>query len=246
MSTIPYQKLVEQRKNCTKCEGHGLCDDINLCGSNSLLYQLETVLKNKPISINSLGPWNPANNSNPLTASVLIIGQDFSHVGYFDGIGTKLEIDQKECVNATNIKLIDYIELIKGIDKEQIHFANAVLCIKSGKMNAPIKQKWIINCSNNFLKPLIVHHLSNLKTIITLGKVALDSVRVISEDVNKIISDFMSKDNFSSIPGETFDINIEGKLLKLCPMFHPGRLGARNASKVNKKPGDLWKAISLV
>ena len=234
MLETTYQDLIEQRKSCKECHKYGLCDDLSLSKSKGNLYQLETIIKDH-FPINTLGLWNPANNSNPLTASVLIIGQDFSNAGYFDNLICLTQVNQIESENTTNKKLLKYIELT-GIDKNNIYFTNAVLCIKSGSMNAPIKNKWITNCSNTFLKPLITQHLVNLKTIITLGKSAFDAINSISM--------LAEKNKFSEYPGKEFHLNMDGKEITLYPMFHTGGLGAVNASKVNKNPEDLWKAIS--
>jgi uracil-DNA glycosylase len=239
---MTYRDLIEKRKSCPKCQNCGLCKDLTQKDSKGMLFQLEIAFP-IPFSIDSLGLWDPLNNSNPLTASILIIGQDFSHARYFDDVKSLSEVIQKESNNATNKNLIRYLGSIDGFDRKEIYFANAVLCIKSGSMNAPIKRKWLTNCSDNFLKPLIIEHLNNLKIIITLGKVALDAIRVISEDAATVISDFCEKDSFSSLPGNKFEINIDNKPLILYPMFHPGRLGASNASRVKKKPEDLWKSI---
>jgi hypothetical protein len=223
-STALYNDLIRQRKDCKECIGYGLCKDLNLSTSKGMLYQLETVLNGR-FPTDALGLWNPANNSNPLTASVLIIGQDFSNAGYFDTVKGLSEIIEIECQNTTNKNLLKYIELA-GLNKDEIYFTNAILCIKSGSMNAPVKKKWISNCSEKFLKPLITQHLKNLKIIITLGKVPLDAIRE--------IFDFSQKDSFSSIAGGNCDIEIDGKRFKLYPMFHTGGLGAVNASKAKK------------
>jgi len=235
-----YSDLINQRKICNKC--NDLCSDLSSSQSKGKLYQLETVVKGR-FATDTLGLWNPANNSNPLTASVLVIGQDFSNAGYFDPPKSLSEITEIESKNITNETLLKYIDLA-GINKEEIYFTNAVLCIKSGSMSDPIKKEWLTNCSDNFLKPLITEHLSNLKIIITLGKVALDSIRIISEDANKVISDFSEKANFSSIPENNYTINIKEKQFKLYPMFHTGRLGHSNAKRVQKNPTELWEAIS--
>ena len=232
---MTYQDLIEKRKSCKACQNYGLCDVLTQGDSKGMLYQLETAFP-VAFSIDSLGFWNPLNNSNPLAASILVIGQDFSHAGYFEDVKNLSEVNQKESNNATNKNLIGYIESISGFHKKEIYFANAVLCIKSGSMNAPIKRKWLTNCADNFLKPLITEHLSNLKIIITLGKVALDAVNA--------ISDFMETANFSSIPGNNYMINVEEKELRLGPMFHPGRLGNSNAKRAKKNPTELWEAIS--
>ncbi len=235
MQKNSYNDLIKKRKNCKKCDGYGLCDDLNLSQSKGKLYQLETILKSR-FAINSLGLWDPAINSNLLTASVLIIGQDFSNVAYFDSIDSLSQVTQIEFENTTNKKLLRYIEL-SGIKITEIYFTNAILCIKSGSMNAPIRKKWVTNCSNHFLKPLITQHLKNLKLIVTLGKIALDSV--------KEISNFSDNSSFSLLAGSSYNINIDNKLVKLHPMFHSGNLGAVNAAKANKKPEDLWKNIGF-
>ncbi|HTD99416.1 MAG TPA: hypothetical protein VK668_09010 [Mucilaginibacter sp.] len=236
MELTAYRGLVDQRKNCKKCQNYGLCDDLGLSHSNGNLYQVETALRGH-FSIDSLGLWNPANNSNPLTASVIIIGQDFSNVGYFKNVNRLSQIDQMELENNTNKKLLSYIEL-SGIKINEIYFTNAILCIKGGSMNAPIKKAWINNCSNHFLKPLIIEHLVNLKSIIALGKVASDAIRA--------ISNFSEENRFSLLAGNPYNIIVGDKQLKFYPMFHTGNLGAVNASKAKKKPEDLWKSINSI
>jgi len=245
MTTTTYQNLIEKRKSCKECHGYGLCNDLNLGHLKGNLYQLETIL-NDHFSIDSLGLWNPADNLNPLTATVLIVGQDFSNVGYFtdNKVNCLFRLNEIEIGNETNRNLLKYIDLT-SINRNEFFFTNAVLCIKGGKMSDPVKRQWLINCSNNFLKPLILEHLRNLKIIITLGKVALDSINEIKIDLKKTKDDDL-KDKFSSIPGKNYIINIGDKQFTLYPMFHPGRLGNSNAKRVKKDPIELWKAISTL
>jgi uracil-DNA glycosylase len=244
---MTYRDLIEKRKLCDKCKDHGLCYDLSLKGEKGMLHQLETATEHR-FSIDTLGLWNPADNLNPLTATVLIVGQDFSNVGYFsdNNVNCLSRLVEIENGNETNKSLLKYIDLT-NINKDEFFFTNAILCIKGGKMSDPVKRKWLINCSNNFLKPLILDHLKNLKIIITLGKVALDSINEIKIDLKNTKEDAL-KDKFSSIPvpGKNYIINIEDKQFTLYPMFHPGRLGNSNAKRVKKDPIELWKAISTL
>jgi len=237
MENTSYKDLIQKRKVCSECKEYGLCEDLTQRHTKGKLYLLETALE-KRFPVDSLGLWDPLNNSNPLTASVLIVGQDFSHAGYLCDLNSLSEIYLKESNNITNKNLIKYVKSIPEIDEIEIYCSNAVLCIKSGNMNSPVRSHWLENCSQTFLKPLITENLKNLKMIITLGKVALDAI--------KIISDFRpGTEGFSSIPGNSYYINIGNKYLKLYPMFHTGGLGYANARRVRKNPADLWSAISL-
>lgn len=230
---MTYRDLIEKRKSCKVC---GICEDLNLKHEKGKLYQLETATK-FPLRMDSLGLWDPMKNSNPLISTTLIIGKDFGNVGYFDQADTFLRLGENECKNTTNRNLIRYIELVSNIDKNEIYFTNTVLCIKGGRMNAPLKTQWINNCSELFLKPLIQQYLINLKNIITLGIDALEAI--------KKISNFSTKDKFSSLPGKNFTIKINGNSLQLYPMFHTGNFGYVNASKAKQNPEELWKNLKL-
>jgi uracil-DNA glycosylase len=149
-----FEELIKKRQECTEC------NDTNLC-------QFECVIKDGP---NVLGLWDPF-KSNSDYAEILIVGQDFSDRSYLEKAKNINGVLEQEAKNPTNLKLRGYLEK-SGLLNKKLYFTNAVLCIKNGEtkvtkkgssMSTPIKRKWCINCSRNFLEPLI--RLDNMEPL---------------------------------------------------------------------------------
>jgi hypothetical protein len=89
---------------------------------------------------------------------ILVAGQDFSDIGYFT---RNKGFD--EAGNATNDNLRELFAHA-GLEvgkppardtKAPVFLTNSILCLKSGAMNAPIKDRWVKSCSTNHLVPLL-------------------------------------------------------------------------------------------
>jgi uracil-DNA glycosylase len=231
-----FEKLIENRKACIKCHCSG-----DLC-------HFETKLLSMDGHRNLLGPWDPL-EKNCLDAEILVIGQDFGIVEYLVKAENLEGLRIKEKANSTNKKLKEYLELA-GLKDRKIYFTNAVLCIKNGitkktksgkSMSSDVKIEWFENCSTNFLKPLITNHLRNLKTIITLGKYALFSIKHIAETKIEMAQPF------NRLIVKTKPILISNKPYTLIPMLHPSfdHLSIIGHEQF-KKPFEPWEYLKSI
>lgn len=89
---------------------------------------------------------------------MLIVGQDFGDVGYFN-----LNKGRDEPENTTNNnlhRLLAHAGVHVGrpptLDASaSIFLTNSILCLKTGSMSDPIKDRWVKACSDKHLAPLI-------------------------------------------------------------------------------------------
>jgi DNA polymerase len=152
-----YSELVEKRKQCKLCK------------------DLTNPSKYGSLDSNQIGPWSRWQGN--LDAKLMVIGQDWGTVGYFKKWGG---LDQPHG-NPTNDNLIELLLSIgisienPGIDQRGgVFFTNAVLCLKEGNLQSPIKPEWVQNCGEKFLKPLI--ELIYPKIVVALGEKAFKAV----------------------------------------------------------------------
>ena len=227
-----FEELIKDRQNCVRCH-----KDDNLRHFDKILS-----MDGHP---QLLSPWCPI-GENSRDAEILIIGQDFGIFKYLEDARNIDGLKSKEEGNSTNKKLIKYLKLA-NLRNKQMYFTNAILCVKKGasnntksgvSMSAKVETGWFTNCSERFLKNLILHHLPKLKTIITLGKYALFSINHIVEDKLEIIKPLVD------LVAECQNIHISDKKYTLIPMLHPSfdHLSAKG-HKENKKAKDLWESI---
>ena len=236
-----FEQLINRRKACLKCH------------KNDNLRHFDNILSKDGLP-NLLGPWNPL-GKNSHEAEILIVGQDFGIFQYLEDSENMDGLNNKEKGNQTNKKLIKYLESAGILDKK-LYFTNAVLCIKNGvtkktksgkSMSSDVEKKWFENCSEEFLKPLIIDHLPNLKIIITLGKYALFSI-------NKIIdSPFEDTQSLIDLVAKKQNITVSNNQYTLIPMLHPSydyvnvKRHEINIKKIKpeKKAKDLWLDIII-
>jgi uracil-DNA glycosylase family 4 len=106
-----------------------------------------------------------------LNPELMIIGQDWGD--------TKCFAKQRGMENPnspTNKALTDLIHLI-GLNLDAIFLTNAILCLKSGGLQAPVKLEWFTNCGIHFLKATI--EVVNPKILVTMGEHAYRSVEML-------------------------------------------------------------------
>jgi len=154
-----YLELVEKRKQCGLCEGL----------INPSRYG------NGYLDSQQIGPWSRWQGN--LESKLMLIGQDWGTVGYFE---KWRGLDQPQG-NPTNDNLIELLLSIgiridnPGIDqKGEVFFTNAVLCLKEGNLQSPIKPEWVRNCGERFLKPLI--EVVHPKVVVALGEKAFKAI----------------------------------------------------------------------
>ena len=155
-----YRLLVDQRKGCARCHPalsnasviDGGCHDADRIGAYSR--------------------WQ-----GNLDAELMVVGQDFADVeGFRDHRGWAGERVR------TNLTLVDRVAQAGvtiappryGVADDRLFFTNAVLCMKSGGMQAAIPNPCFRHCGRLFLRPLV--ELLAPRVVVTLGERAMRAV----------------------------------------------------------------------
>jgi DNA polymerase len=149
-----YKRLVERRKNCRLC--------------NDNLFNPAMVADGLYDS-GEIGPWSLWQGT--LNAQLFVVGQDWGDTLYFE----KWQGKDQPSGNPTNENLQRLLEVIgvqvgkpREYQAQIAFFTNLILCLKSGGLQAPVKDDWFINCSREFFKPLV--EIIRPRAIIALGK----------------------------------------------------------------------------
>jgi DNA polymerase len=132
-----YANLIEERRACRACAG--LVNPAAVAGG---LHDAEAI-----------GPWTAWQGN--LNAPVMLVGQDYSDVAYFErrqGIE-----DLGNPTNKALVKLFESIGIRLTAPGErngggEVFFTNAILCLKSGGMQASVRSEWFATCGSRFLK----------------------------------------------------------------------------------------------
>lgn len=158
---LRYSLLVEARKKCGSCPG--LMNPSKVCGGS--------------LDSDEIGPWSRWHGD--LNAEVVIVGQDFSNVSYFEANN-----GGDSATNQTNIRLTRFLKPLgydldpraRG-DQSRLFFTNAILCLKTTEKvsQGRIQDEWLEGCGQNFLRPLI--DLIEPKVVVTLGGHALRGIQ---------------------------------------------------------------------
>jgi uracil-DNA glycosylase family 4 len=154
-----YAKLVEQRKLCSLCQG--LRNPSKVDGGR--------------YDHGHIGPWSLWQGS--LNAEVVVVGQDWGDVAYF----RKWKGKDQPYGNPTNENLQHLLKTIgiviekpHDVQNQIIFLTNIILCLKTGGLQARVKDEWLMNCARNYFKPMI--DIINPKVIISLGKKPCESI----------------------------------------------------------------------
>jgi DNA polymerase len=154
-----YRELVQLRKACDACRGV-----TNGSAIERGIYDCDEV-----------GAWSLWQGN--LNAQLLVVGQDWGDVDWFvrvKGFPTstsKTNTTLVELLRAAgfNIRLANQTH-----DRGLLFFTNAVLCMKDGGAQAPVKPDWLRNCGSRFLRPTI--ELVRPKIVVCLGAKAYGAV----------------------------------------------------------------------
>lgn len=214
-----YRKLVEERKQCSLCQG--LRNPAGISGGKW--------------DSDQIGPWSlwQAN----LDAELVVVGQDWSDVSYF----RKWEGRDQPSGNPTNENLQKLLNTIgiqirKPRDPQDqiVFFTNIILCLKAGGLQAPVKDNWLKNCSSTFFVPLI--EIINPKVVIALGKKVSESILHlygISYSKSAVFSKMLSQAPYQLTDSTAF-----------FPVYHCGAQGVnRNRSMMEQE--EDWSKVNM-
>jgi len=178
---------------------------------------------------NHLNAW--ANWHGDLDAEILLIGQDFSDVSYFEK--NKGNDNPNNPTNEYLQKLFKQIDIeintkMQAIPETKIYFTNAILGLKKGGMAAPIKKQWYSDTAERFIKPLI--RIIEPKIIITMGSAAYNTIAIIYKLKISPLKNIVNC-NPIILPDDK----------KLFAVYHCSGLGIRNRKFIDQLAD--WKKI---
>ncbi len=110
---------------------------------------------------------------------IVIVGQDFSDIGYF--IRNKGSDEESNTTNNNLRTLLAQADLNVGRphanDKSApVFLTNSILCLKNGTMSAQIRERWVKSCSIHHLVPLLTY--LKPRVIVGMGKHGWMAVRL--------------------------------------------------------------------
>ena len=153
-----YTELVASRKRCSLCTG----------------LTNPSCRKLRHFDSKEIGPWSLLYGN--LDAKLMIVGQDWGDVGYFT-----INQGRDDLKTPTNRNLIEILtksglrQLLSDSPKNlpKMFWTNAILCLKTGGLQAKVEQEWFDNCSSTFLKRQI--EIVKPKIVVGLGAKAFEA-----------------------------------------------------------------------
>jgi len=217
-----YRRLVEERRNCTKCEENGI---EGITNPSKTQFDCE--------EINAWSQWQ-----NSLSAKIVLVGQDWGTVKHFNENKGKDPSDPTNKILPSLFKLLDHkIDVPNGETygrkDPDLFFTNVVLCLKQGQsMQGKLPRGSAKNCALTFTKPLI--DIIQPRLVIALGQIAFESIAV---SFGLKLSSHRLKDAVDKRDG--FQLNKETRMF---PVFHCGKLGV-NINRPSKEQEKDWEKI---
>ena len=155
---VEYKKLVDARKACRRCLG--LTNPAEINGGS--------------LDSEQIGPWSLWQGN--LNAPLMVVGQDWGTTDYFernhgrDTRGNPTDLNLIKLIGTAGFSIQD-VYLPEG--QNVLFFTNAVLCLKSGNLQAEVKKDCFINCAS-FLRRQI--EIINPVVVVGLGKHAYEAI----------------------------------------------------------------------
>ena len=154
-----YRQLVDDRKACRACSG---LMNPSVCGGTN--------------DSDQIGPWSLWQGN--LDANLMIIGQDWGDEAYF--LNNAGRESRKNPTNETLRRLLAGIGIeieppsLEGRSSGRLFLTNAILCLKTGGLQARVDPTWFANCGSRFLKPTV--EVVRPRVVVTLGEQAYRAV----------------------------------------------------------------------
>lgn len=154
-----YEALVAKRKKCRLCVGLSNPADRSLRRFDSC----------------EIGPWSLLHGD--LNAQLMIVGQDWGDVDYYV---CNQGMDNLRNPTMRNLeKILRHIGMDLSITSYSarnrgLFLTNAILCLKSGGLQAKIDPAWVDNCGNRFLRQQV--EIVRPKVIVGLGAFAFHAL----------------------------------------------------------------------
>jgi uracil-DNA glycosylase family 4 len=213
-----YNSLVHQRKSCRSCQGL----------VNAAVHE------GGKFDSFEIGPWTLWQSN--LSAKIMIVGQDWGDKEYF----TKWKGADQPSGNPTNSNLQ---KLLRQLDidiksprepqEHQIFLTNLILCLKDGGLQAPIQDKWLTNCCEEFFRNLV--ELIRPRVVLALGKRVSETILNLYKIPHR--KTWTLTQLMQSGPFNLFDTTY------LFPVYHCGASGVNRNRSFEDQNTD-WKKVA--
>lgn len=147
-----YDALVAERKACRSCVG--LTNPADVAGGR---YDSPEI-----------GPWTLWQGC--LDAKLMVIGQDWGDVACLEADEGKDSPNNPTNAQLRHLLSIAGMEIIPAGTRDtenKLFFTNAVLCLKTGGLGAPVSAAWFRECGPRFLRRQI--EIIRPSVVVTLG-----------------------------------------------------------------------------
>jgi len=156
-----YNELVQSRKQCRACAGlkNPACRGFNKFDSDEI------------------GPWSRLHGD--LNAKLMIVGQDWGGQQYYRDFKGLDDLDNPTMNNLQHLLAkigMDVSTTTYAPQKRGLFLTNAILCLKSGGLQAKIDRSWLANCGERFLRKQI--EIVSPKIVVGLGSDAFNAILV--------------------------------------------------------------------
>ncbi len=211
-----YARLVAERKTCRLCAG----------------LTNPSCAKLRKLDSDEVGPWTLLFGE--LDADVLVVGQDWGDVSYFQR--NKGRDDPRTPTNRNLLQIMQKSELI-GPSKNpcgptvKMFWTNAILCLKEGGLQAKVKQEWFNNCGVSFLRRQI--EIVRPRAVVGLGAKAFQScLDAFSKERISLSEAINDRDGIELVAG-----------VRLFAAYHCGARTLAINRSLDQQVGD-WKRIT--
>lgn len=179
-----YEALVTARKACRACS-----DIAN-----------PSVIEGGIFDCNEIGAWSLWQGN--LNAEVMVVGQDWGDVDWFLRVNGRPTSTSK--TNTTLVELLAAAGLNINLANKTngggvLFFTNAVLCMKRGGAQAPVKPEWLRNCGTRFLRPMI--DIVRPSVVVSLGAKAYRTVMTSHDMTPRKFSSAVESGEPDELPG---------------------------------------------
>lgn len=215
MKAPEYNALVARRRECAICEG--LVNPSTLAGGS--------------YDSSEIGPWSRLHGD--LDAKIMVVGQDWGDVRYFE---TNRGLD---ALNNPTMKSLEKLLKSAGVDatlstydhgQTGLFLTNAVLCLKSGGLQASVNAAWFANCATHFLRKQV--EIVQPIVVVPLGERAYRALCVAFSLLPRPFRDAVENPNgFELFPGTT-----------MVPVYHCGNRILNTHRKMPEQIED-WSRI---
>lgn len=212
-----YHALVEERKACAGCP--------KLANASTI--------DGGCLDSDEIGPYSQWQGN--LDAALMVVAQDFADIDGFRklrgwpgaDVGTNQTLVELIAEASISIQPPRY-----GIADDRVFFTNAVLCMKTGGMQASIAASCFERCGKRFLRPTI--ELVSPRVVVSLGTGAMKAVCR--------AYDLQPPGKLSDVVAQPIPLG-NGPLLM--PLYHPSRTVLNVARSLEAQKAD-WREVGRV